>query len=275
VSGEVYEQRLVLFADVLGWRASASDAEKLLAVAAELHAPAEAHNEATRNLLRAGGPVQTEYGPLGINANPLFLETQFAVFSDNFAWSMPAGTGARILGVASKLTISLLRKGFLVRGGVTLGPLYHKDNVVFGPALNEAVRLEHEEAIYPRILISADAAAHMQERPNGAPFGSVNPMGGVAPDARDHRMIRDHMGCLVVNPLAIGFDAPQDLITRFVAGNIGPSEIDRVIVQRIEELEARSLTKQAEKWLYMQRLIAGPVLDDSPKLRKAWQELAR
>ncbi len=142
----------------------AHDAERLLAAVRELHEPAKVHNEAARAELREGGTVQTQAGPMKIGrVNPLFKQVQFGAFSDNFVFSVPASFGGRILGVAARVTVSLLRQGFLVRGGLTLGQLHHKDNLVFGPALNEAVQIEQEEAFYPRILISAFAAEHIEQ----------------------------------------------------------------------------------------------------------------
>lgn len=48
----------------------------------------------------------------------------------------------------------LLLRNILVRGGVAIGDLYHKDNIVFGQGLIEAYRIESEIAEYPRIVLS-------------------------------------------------------------------------------------------------------------------------
>ncbi|CAG2145553.1 hypothetical protein [Cupriavidus plantarum] len=49
--------------------------------------------------------------------------------------------------------LSLAENGFLVRGGLTVGRLYHSDRHVVGPAMNEAYRIESQVAKYPRIVI--------------------------------------------------------------------------------------------------------------------------
>ncbi len=41
----------------------------------------------------------------------------------------------------------------LMRGAITIGPLIHEEDKVFGPALERAYRLETEAAQYPRIII--------------------------------------------------------------------------------------------------------------------------
>ena len=47
-----------------------------------------------------------------------------------------------------------LLSGFLIRGGITIGKLYHNatQGVVFGEALVEAYNLESKDAIYPRVI---------------------------------------------------------------------------------------------------------------------------
>jgi hypothetical protein len=50
-----------------------------------------------------------------------------------------------------------LRLGFLVRGAIAIGNLYHAGGVVFGEALVEATTLEAQTAVYPRIVLSASA----------------------------------------------------------------------------------------------------------------------
>ena len=43
--------------------------------------------------------------------------------------------------------------GTFLRGGVTRGPIYIDENVVFGPALVEAYELEYKVAKYPRVVV--------------------------------------------------------------------------------------------------------------------------
>jgi hypothetical protein len=47
----------------------------------------------------------------------------------------------------------LLTMGILVRGGVAIGDLYWDSNQIFGPALTRAYDLEHNFAVYPRIVL--------------------------------------------------------------------------------------------------------------------------
>jgi hypothetical protein len=72
------------------------------------------------------------------------------------------------LKVAQDLVISTARRaldiGMLVRGGVTIGKLYHSGGVVFGEALVDAYRLESRVAIYPRIAVSSCIYSRLPNR---------------------------------------------------------------------------------------------------------------
>jgi hypothetical protein len=78
---------------------------------------------------------------------------EFSFFSDNFAVSAPVEHADWVFGILSCASLKLLHMNFLVRGAVTLGELYHEKNVIFGPALIEAVDME-KKAEYPRLLCS-------------------------------------------------------------------------------------------------------------------------
>lgn len=51
-----------------------------------------------------------------------------------------------------------LEAGYLVRGGVAIGPVWHCDNNIVGPAYQEAYKLEQGVAVMPRVILSKDAA---------------------------------------------------------------------------------------------------------------------
>jgi hypothetical protein len=97
-----------------------------------------------------------------------------SVFSDHILISIPTmihdedaarGTAFWIGGLMPTLLAGLAAKalgaGFLVRGGATVGPLYHEDGVVFGKALVEAHQLESTIAVLPRVVLSQSAALYL------------------------------------------------------------------------------------------------------------------
>lgn len=56
----------------------------------------------------------------------------------------------------------LVYRGIFIRGGLTIGKLYHRDNVLFGPAMVQAYDLESQFAKYPRIIVDPVALAALQ-----------------------------------------------------------------------------------------------------------------
>jgi len=59
----------------------------------------------------------------------------------------------------TRIAAAALRIGFLVRGGATIGKLYHARGVVFGEALVDAFRIESRTSIYPRVVLSSQIAS--------------------------------------------------------------------------------------------------------------------
>jgi len=78
-------------------------------------------------------------------------------FSDSIVVSYlkdePNGSGvSSMLWDVHRLQLELVTSGILLRGAITSGLLYHDQNLIFGPALNEAVALE-KLASYPRVIL--------------------------------------------------------------------------------------------------------------------------
>jgi len=51
------------------------------------------------------------------------------------------------------ICVTALKNKYLFRGAVVCGKLYHKENIIFGPALVKASNMEKEFANYPRIVL--------------------------------------------------------------------------------------------------------------------------
>jgi hypothetical protein len=85
-----------------------------------------------------------------------------SVFSDHIVLSQPIDEswGGHTISMASRIALiarSALERGFLIRGGITIGQLYHSDGIVFGPALVRAVHLESKLAVYPRVIFDPES----------------------------------------------------------------------------------------------------------------------
>jgi len=87
------------------------------------------------------------------------LDFQVTRFSDSIVCSMRIphrknlGAGLFVAAYAGHLALEMLAKGILVRGAITAGQLYHREDIVFGPAMVDAYELESKHAHYPRIIV--------------------------------------------------------------------------------------------------------------------------
>lgn len=59
----------------------------------------------------------------------------------------------KLLNIVGNIQIEILEYGYLMRGAIVEGEFYHNNKFVYGKALVEAVNIEENIAIYPRIII--------------------------------------------------------------------------------------------------------------------------
>lgn len=145
-----YEQRVVLFLDILGFKEliqANREADVWRALQATKQAGERRFHGATHMRLTA--------------------------FSDSVVVSDLVADGfgfIRVTQYASYLAWQLLSLGILTRGAVAHGNLHHDDGIVFGPALVKAYAMESKQAIYPRILVTTEVKSgylehHFATRP--------------------------------------------------------------------------------------------------------------
>lgn len=132
-----YENRIVSFFDTLGWKSqieAAGNNPRQIAHLAML--PRMFSQCVTALAQRLPGAHITS-------------------FSDNVIVSLPFQADrvfASLEGLA-RIQAGVAIAGFFVRGAVTIGKLFHDDQIVFGPALNRAHELESSKAKYPRVIL--------------------------------------------------------------------------------------------------------------------------
>lgn len=148
-----YEDRIVLFLDILGWGELVEQTNNDPGIVGDL---LEKTDLARRDSQRIRATKnQGEAPPNGY---------EVAHFSDTVVCSCHRNEeGIRwLLAKAIHLSNdflgsdSLVVGGFLCRGAIVSGKLFHSGNVVFGPILLKAYKMESTLAIYPRILIAED-----------------------------------------------------------------------------------------------------------------------
>jgi hypothetical protein len=103
---------------------------------------------------------------------PDYVITPEATYcSDSIIISLPStNTGAVWLcEAAARLQNQICFSGFLLRGAIVTGDVYHSGNTIFGPAIVEAVHLEHDAAV-PSIILSEESYEifHYSETPDDA-----------------------------------------------------------------------------------------------------------
>ena len=170
-SQAVYENRVVAFIDLLGFR-------ELVSFSA-LHPEAAGHiysfligiqGQQVMGGLYGGIPTFGLDGTREVKLardlpnteNMLeLIKTHWPIeitqFSDSLVLSCKAEDGATsilLLEFIAKLVLGAFQHGFLLRGGITLGLLSHQEGgPLFGPAFIEAYALESKYALWPRIIV--------------------------------------------------------------------------------------------------------------------------
>ena len=148
-----HDDRLILYVDLLGVSAVTDKEHDLL------------------NLLYTIQKLTSQYSesdqqdPNDPSKRLITLSPEFSAFSDHIVVSYPINTLDSIpcplgiflldaLRVITPIAFRALDLGFLIRGGLTIGKLYHDARVVCGAGLVEAYAIESSVAIYPRIALS-------------------------------------------------------------------------------------------------------------------------
>jgi len=141
-----YEKKLVAFVDILGWSEAVrtATAESDVRALGQALLPLKGFSEYVDRL----GALRPETGWHG---DPVMSH-----FSDCIVLSVKNDTIGRghLTQALWALSKNVMNQGFLLRGGIALGDIYHRNGMVFGPALNEAYDLERRDAKHPRIILS-------------------------------------------------------------------------------------------------------------------------
>lgn len=150
-----YEDRYCLFLDILGFQSLVESSAKL--------AKGDTETKSLTALIAALKEIESgvKYkdavevsGKLKPTSRKVtqFSDSVIISYKKNEPYS--AGITSIIMDV-HRLQLEMATRGILLRGAITVGPLYHDDSFILGPALNEAVALE-KLAAYPRVILDAE-----------------------------------------------------------------------------------------------------------------------
>ncbi len=141
-----YENRIVLFLDILGFKKIVEDTLQKTKKSDE-----EEIIEKTSFLIETINEM-TETAQI----NPKETSKVVTQFSDSIVISFNADDQKEIPKLffnLQRLIAKLIAREILCRGAISYGPLYHKDNLIFGPAMVDAYETESQAAIYPRVIL--------------------------------------------------------------------------------------------------------------------------
>lgn len=157
-----YEQRIVAFIDILGFKEIVKQSEKdttkieLLYSVLDFLKGWETSDKWDLKFVEIEEDAQKK----GVANFDIRGKTNTTSFSDSIVVSVKVDNNVNEM--TSTLVVNLayigallIEKGILFRGGLTIGNIIHNDNgTVFGQALIEAYYLETKSAKYPRIVLS-------------------------------------------------------------------------------------------------------------------------
>ncbi len=136
----VYTKRIVAFVDILGFSSLVEESR--------------ADTTLRRKISSAMKLIQKTVNE-GVDSNV----RQVSTFSDSAVISYDAEEHSSLFFLLLDiihLQLALGARGIMIRGGISYGDCYHQGGIVFGPAMNEAYRLEHTVAKWPRVVIEKD-----------------------------------------------------------------------------------------------------------------------
>ncbi len=141
-----YEKCFVAYLDILGFKEKVRETEESPELLKEL-----------TDTLKINSPFTQSSGKKTTVEGKLDIRSFF--FSDSFAFMMKVEKKnlPHLFLIVRYLHDVLLKNGLCLRGAVVIGKMYWPkdgENILVGPAMIEAHKLESEVAIYPRIVIS-------------------------------------------------------------------------------------------------------------------------
>ncbi len=213
-----YEPRAVGFLDILGWREMIEHSQEKIDLIPKMGS-ALTLLQLTGQLPRSVEDwLRSRAEAEGKTFDPHEGRIQFAQFSDSLLISGEKDLFYSVLFQISSLIKSLFYNlGFLVRGAVTFGPMYHKGSIAFGPALTHAYDLERKSAVFPRVILDPVLTAGLPiESDRVAP--ETPPILSMVRRDEDGFWFFDYLQPLIVRN--IGLEVEQPWLDQFVIPNL-------------------------------------------------------
>lgn len=147
-----YEQRIVAFLDILGFKSLLDET---------IDKDGNDIEEKINSVISAYQAIRDVWDlddSLGLAEYRKKDSKQVSIFSDSIVVSFnvddPSQVFYTLLEIKHVIMLLLSRK-ILCRGAVAIGKFIHTENYLFGPALVEAYTLESKAAMYPRVILDS------------------------------------------------------------------------------------------------------------------------
>ena len=234
------DNHLIAFLDILGFtsliRGEDAEAEKAII-------------KLLTSLAAERGNFKQERMPSTENTTSVSVRPAISTFSDHIVYSYPLSvvmegipfwTFQALANSAAAIAYDAMQLGCLIRGAITVGPLYHDEGVVFGRAMIDAYEMESRVALNPRIVLSEAAAGLMNA--NAASGGET------------FLLFRDDDGLCCLDFMSEAFDQLQRSSTS--ANRLGRSKNWIAMVRlhcdmQIERLTAANNMSGARHWRWV------------------------
>lgn len=219
-----YKNRLVIFFDILGWRdhikKAGNDPEKISRL-----------NQVVTMLSVLKGHDTTG-------------EHQISSFSDNVVMSVPVNIESLHdhFNSIARVQLGMAMMGFLIRGGITIGDIYHNEHAVFGPALVQAHYLESILAYFPRIIL--DPTNDELNKMHDTIIREENGLRWINPFSSD--FLNNLPNIPAASPTTFAkYSSATGIESRHV--NILESHVPQLCVTLLKQLESMELEAEEEK----------------------------
>ncbi|MDD4169268.1 MAG: hypothetical protein PHD36_03250 [Desulfotomaculaceae bacterium] len=141
-----YHDRVIAYLDILGFRQkvneSSNSTEEMSRICSALKFLTYDYNKLYNSFY---------------SSNDEFVKSgrRVTAFSDSIIISYPKNEETMIFLLVDVMLLQahLAFLGFMLRGGIAFGKVFHSGNIAFGPALVRAYELESKTAIYPRVIL--------------------------------------------------------------------------------------------------------------------------
>ena len=143
----MYEERIVAFVDVLGFKNEIEKKTVNPSVGVE-------NEEETERVYDFISLLNKDFVKRNTSDDSTYRVSQF---SDSLVISYSVSEKASVFWILMSLLylhLGAIYHGLLIRGAVTFGKLIHDDEHLFGPAMDEAYKMESEIANFPRIIVN-------------------------------------------------------------------------------------------------------------------------